>query len=204
VKAHSAWVTAGGTDQPSPLAAFAEKNGLSTYEGIGAGDDWPTYSQMEHPAVWTVGAQLFLFSDYQVSMPRIFGELIYARGGRVEYEVDHAHHPMAALFEIYWPWQGKTEEAVTAGVRRILVALHEDASFFDNQAEGAPSHAWQGGVTWGPDLRLGCVFKDLISGFMAVDAAARAAGASVNVRVFEKLAETDDPFAFLRPSQPPV
>jgi hypothetical protein len=205
VKAHSAWVAAGGDQQPSPLAAFVQKNRLSSYERIGAGDDWPTYSQKEHPDVWTVGSQLFLFSDYQVSMPRIFGELIYARGGRVEYEVDHAHHPMAALFEISWPWQGKTEEKVADGVGQILRALHADARFYENQWEGSPYHTWRGGMKWmEPDLRMGCIFDDLITGFMAVDEAARGAGADVNVRVFEKLAEADDPFAFLRPSQPPL
>jgi hypothetical protein len=43
-KAQSAWVAANGP-QPSPLAAFATSNGLSTYEGMAGGDDWPTYSQ---------------------------------------------------------------------------------------------------------------------------------------------------------------
>jgi hypothetical protein len=53
-----------------------------------------------------------------------FSALIYARGGKVEYEVDHAHHPMAALFKIYWPWQGKTKEKVDQGVDQILQTLH--------------------------------------------------------------------------------
>jgi hypothetical protein len=203
VKAHSGWVAAGGDQQPSPLAAFVEKNRLSSYEGMGAGDDWPTYSQKDHPDVWTVGSQLFLFSDYQVSMPRVFGELIYARGGRVEYEVDHAHHPMATLFEIYWPWEGKTKEKVDDSVGQVLRALHEDVRFYENQSDGAAYHAWRGGTeSMEADLRIGCVFRDLVSGFMAVDTAARGAGASLNARVFEKLGATDDPFAFLRPSQP--
>jgi hypothetical protein len=201
VKAQSAWLAANRTG-PSPLEEFAARNGFSSYEGMGSGDDWPEYSQQEHPDVWTVGRQLFLYSDYQVWMPRTFGELIYARGGRVEYEANHAHHAMAAFFEIYWPWQGKTPEKVAAGVDRVLRALHDDARFFDNQSEGAPYHAWRAGTQWGePDLRIGAVFANLVSGFAAVDAAVRAAGAQLNVRLYESLAE-DDPFPFLRPSQP--
>jgi hypothetical protein len=177
VKAQSAWGAA-QADQPTPLATFAQQNGLSSYEGMGAGEDWPEYSQQEHPDVWTVGSQVFLYSDYQVSMPRLFGELVYARGGRVEYEVDHAHHPMAAYFEIYWPHEGKTNETVAAGVQNILQALHEDARFLDNQWEGAPYHAWRAGIDWmEPNLRIGAVFANLITGFTAVDEAARAAGA---------------------------
>jgi hypothetical protein len=138
-------------------------------------------------------------------MPRTFGELIYSRGGRVEYEVDHAHHPMAALFEIYWPWKGKTKEKVTAGVQQILRTLHDDSRFFENQRDGAPSHAWRAGTErMEPDLRIGTLFANLITGFIAVDVAARDAGASVNVRVLESFSETGDPFAFLRPSQPEI
>jgi hypothetical protein len=182
---------------------FAERNGLSSYEGMGAGDDWPEYSQQDHPEVWTVGSQLFLYSDYQVTMPRIFGQLIYARGGRVEYEVDHAHHPMAALFEIYWPWEGKTKEKVAEGVEKILRALHEDPRFYENQSEGAPYHAWRAGTEWmEPDLRIGAAFANLITGFAAVDAAAQAAGAHVNVRVHESFSPSGDDFPFLRPSEP--
>jgi len=202
VKAQSAWAAANG-GQPSPLMTFATDSGLSTYEGMGGDDDWPEYGQQEHPDVWTVGSQLFLYSDYQVSMPRIFGEVIYARGGRVEYEVDHAHHPMAALFEIYWPWQGKTKEAVMAGVEKILKALHDDPRFFENQRDGALYHAWRASTEWMvPDLRIGALFANLVSGFGAVDAAVRDAGAHLNVRVFETLTNDGDPFPFLRPSQP--
>jgi len=204
VKAQSAW-TAQQADKPTPLVTFARDNGLSSYEGMGAGDDWPEYTQQEHPDVWTVGSQLFLYSDYQVSMPRIFGELIYTRGGRVEYEVDHAHHPMAAFFEIYWPWQGKTKEKVAAGVETILLALHEDTRFFENQREGAPYHVWRAGTEWmEPDLRIGAIFADLIKGFVAVDTAARAAGAHVNVRVHESFSSRGDDFSFLRPSEPAI
>jgi len=204
VKAQSAWAAGNGA-RPSPLATFAQKNGLSAYEGMGEDDDWPEHTQQEHPEVWTVGAQLFLYSDYQVSMPRIFGELIYARGGRVEYEVDHAHHPMAAFFEIYWPWKGKTKEIVAAGVDGILRALHADPRFHENQHERAPAHAWRIGGEWMvPDLRIGAVFADLVSGFAAVDAAVRAAGAHVTVRVHESFSPNGDDFPFLRPSDPAI
>lgn len=202
VKAQSTWAESHGS-QPSPLTVFAKKNGLKSHREPGADGNWPEYSQQEHPDVWTVGSQVFLYSDYQVSMTRLFGELIYARGGRVEYEVDHAHHPMAALFEIYWPWQGKTKETVAQGANQILQKLHADARFFDNQREGALFHAWRVGADWHtPDLRIGAAFHDLISGFAAIDDAVKSAGAQVNVRLFESLSDSVDDFPFLRPSEP--
>jgi hypothetical protein len=202
VKAQSAWVQGNGS-QPSPLTTFAKRNGLSSHQEPGADENWPEYSQQEHPDVWTLGSQVFMYSDYQVSMTRLFGELIYARGGRVEYEVDHAHHPMAALFEIYWPWEGKTQEKIAEGVQQILQILHDDTRFFDNQRDGAPYHAWRvGGQFIEPDLRIGAIFSDLITGFAAVDEAAITAGAHVNVRLFESFVENGNEFSFLRPSEP--
>ncbi len=202
VKAQSDWAKDNGSE-PSPLTSFAKKNGLASHQEPGADQNWPEYSQQEHPDVWTVGSQIFLYSDYQVSMTRLFGELIYARGGRVEYEVDHAHHPMAALFEIYWPWQGKTKEKVDQGVHQILQTLHADARFFENQWEGVQYHAWRMGTDWHePDLRIGAVFNELITGFAAVDAAVKSASAHLNVRLFESFSDKGDPFPFLRPSEP--
>jgi hypothetical protein len=59
------------------------------------------------------------------------------------------------------------------------------------------------GTNWHePDLRIGAVFNDLISGFAAVDEAVRRAGAQVNVRLFESFSEEGNEFAFLRPSEP--
>ena len=196
VKAQSAWAQS-NQSQPSPLTVFAMKNRLSSQQEPGADGNWREYSQQEHPDVRTVGSHVFMYSDYQVSMTRLFGELIYARGGRVEYEVDHAHHPMAALFEIYWPWEGKTKETIAVGARRILQTLHDDTRFFDNQWDGAPYHAWRVGTqSLDPDLRIGAVFNELISGFVAVDEAAKSVGAYVNVRLFESFPrmETSSPF----------
>jgi len=55
-----------------------------------------------------------------------------------------------------------------------------------------------------PNLRIGAVFANLITGFAAVDEAARAAGAYVNVRVHESFSASGDEFPFLRPSNPPL
>ena len=204
VKAQSAWAKGNG-HQPSPLTSFAKKNGLSSHQEPGADQNWPEYSQQEHPDVWTVGSQIFLYSDYQVSMTRLFGELIYARGVRVEYEQDHAHHPIATLFEIYWPWEGKTKEKIEQGAKEILRTLHADARFYDNQREGVPYHAWRVGTDWHtPDLRIGAMFTELVTGFAAVDEAVKNAGAHLNVRLFESFSEAADTFPFLRPSEPTI
>jgi hypothetical protein len=203
VKAQSAW--AGGNQaKPSPLTVFAKENGLSSHQEPGADQNWPEYSQQEHPDVWTLGSQVFMYSDYQISMTRLFGELIYARGGRVEYEVDHAHCPMAALFEIYWP-PNKTDREKAESVLRLIRKLQGDPRFYRNQGDSAPYHAWLTGEKFpDPDLRIGCVFENLVTGFAAVDEAVKSEGAYVNVRLFESFSENGNEFSFLRPSQPPI
>jgi hypothetical protein len=204
MKAESAWRLSPG-DGPSPVAAYAARHGIR--DASENGDDWPEYSSMPHPAAWAIGHQVFVHSDQTVSMPRAIGHAMYARGGRVETELDHAHHAIAALFEIYFPWTVRKTIDIPARVQDIVDALC---------AEGGPLHSlemtehapgWRGAVPGAPeafgepDIVIGAAFDDLCAGFTAIASACAAVGAVVRVVISESPAHAD-PFAFLRPSVP--
>lgn len=192
--------------QPSPLAAYAAKLGLAYEEGY---DEWPEYSHRAHPEAWAVGHQVFLYADYTVTMPRVIGQAVYARGGRVETELDHAHHPIVAMFEIRFPWQTREKMDVPARVQELVDALCADDGALVASSVPFQAPAWQGATArlspgFGEaDLLVGAVFEDLATGFAAVSAAVAAVGATVRVRVSEAHHDRDvDALAVLRPCAP--
>jgi len=197
-KEHTDW---SDTREPnvSPLAAYAARNGIPNVTI--ADDEWPQYSSKDGPAVWAIGHQVFLHADYTVSISPVIGHLIYVRGGRVETELNHAHHAIAATFEIWFPWQKRDEMDVPARVQDIVDALCAEGGAFALEMKGAP--AWRSGTDkFGePALTIGATFDDLQAGFSRVAAACASVGADVNVRVSESPSE-GDPFAHLRPTRP--
>jgi len=209
-RAHSAWLANydPAPEPPSPLAQYAARHGI-TYDDDELGEDWPQYSSSKHPDVWAIGHQVFVHSDYTITMPRAIGHLLYKRGGRVDTEVNHAHHPLVAVFEIYFPWRDRSQIDIPARVQDIVDTLcAADGALTTLRVDGhAP--AWRGVVPDKPagfgdgELVIGAVFDDLCAGFTAVAAAVHAAGASLRVRVSEAYAE-GDPLAFLRPCVPPT
>lgn len=209
-KAHSAWLANydPAPSPPSPLAQYAARHGI-TYDDTDLGEDWPQHSSSEHPDVWAIGHQVFVYSDYTISMPRVIGHLMYQRGGRVDTEVDHAHHPFVAVFEIYFPWQDRSQIDVPARVQDIVDALCAEDGALTTLRVAGHAPAWRGVTANKPagfgdgDLVIGAVFDDLCAGFTAVATAAQAAGASLRVRVSEAYGEAD-PLAFLRPCVPPT
>jgi hypothetical protein len=190
--AHSAWLKA-RAESTSPLATYAATLGLG-YEP--SSDDWPEYSD-EPPAAWSVGHQLFVYADYTVTMPRVIGYAMYARGGRVETEIDHAHHPIVAMFEVYFPWQAPDRPT---RVQALVDALCAEDGPLVAHAEQAP--AWQAREAFGePDLVIGTVFEDLATGFAVIAGAVASAGATLHVRLTEAMNERDA-LAMLRPCTP--
>ena len=209
-KAHSAWLAVydPAPAPPSPLAQYAARHGI-TYDDAELGEDWPQYSSSEHPDVWAIGHQVFVYSDYTITMPRAIGHLMYKRGGRVDTEVNHAHHPIVAVFEVYFPWRDRSTIDVPARVQDIVDALCADDGALTTLRVPGHAPAWRGAVPGKPagfgdgDLTIGAVFGDLCAGFTAVAAVVQAAGASLRVRVSEAYAEGDS-LAFLRPCVPPT
>ena len=199
--AESAWLEK--EEGPSPLDLLADKIGAPREE---RGDAWPEHSNSAHPDVFAIGHQVFVHSDYTVTMPRLLGHAMYARGGRVQTELNHAHRAIIATFECWFHWQKRGELDVPARVQAIVDALcAPDGALALPQRAEFPA-AWRGVVAGEPpfgeaDLVIAAAFQDLPAGFLAVQAAAKAQGAGVRVLVAEAVG---DPMAHLRPCAPPT
>jgi hypothetical protein len=188
------------SDAESPLQRFAHDHGLVVRPDEGHGDEWPEFGPS--PAVARVGLQVLVHAPYTVSMPRLFGAFVYARGGRVALELDHAHRPVVALFEFGCPvpW---SEADGPERVRRmqpfrsaVEAALPELLESKGPEASAPSSPAWQCEMTWG-SMSLGVVFPDLVAGVSAVRQMADAHGVSVQVHLQEALGDAD-PLAAMR------
>jgi hypothetical protein len=203
-RAHSEWHDSERTT-PSPLAIYAASQGIP--DVAIHDDEWPDYSGMSHPAVWALNHQVFLHSDYTVTISRVIGHLMYARGGRVETELDHAHHAIASTFEVYFPWDTRKDIDVPARVQDIVDALWSSGGAAVSLTRKDHAPAWRGAhsgvdASFGdPDLVIGAAFEDLQAGFSQVAQACASVGAQVYIRVSEAPSR-GDPFAHLRPTAP--
>ncbi len=199
---HSAYSAGTEHERPSPLDVFIQKHGLTAGEDIGSYDDWPSYSDKIAPDAWAIGHQVFVHHDYTITLPRTLGEFIYARGGRVETELNHTHHPLVSIFEL---WKGQHGQEETATLLETLVRElnAEDGPLVTGVDWDVPP-AWKEGHGFGePLLRMGVVFEDLPAGFTAVERLARGHNLYIAVKMFEAWPDAD-PLAFLRPCQPPL
>lgn len=210
VKDHTEWLDAAeakGTypyEGESPLETFKKKHRLGSKLDE-TGDYWPQYSDDLTPQVFAIEHKVVIHHKYTVTLPAVFGEYFYARDGRVETELNHAHHPVVGIFELYVPWQVKSEVDIPAKTAELVEALNaKDGVFERTIARGPYRPAWRSGDGFGdPTLTVGAIFEDLLTGFTAVARLANEHGMKTYVKVFESYSEAD-PLAFLRPSIPPL
>lgn len=176
----------------SPLSKFAEEHGLSARDNAGTGDDWPMGGI--GPQAFSVSHQVFLHHDYTLTLPSLFGQYFYSMGGRVTHEIDHAHHPIVGIFELSVPWQEKEKDEKVAAVIKDLTALDGPLA----KADKNYPPAWQTMDKFGnPDLTVGAIFEDLVTGFTAIDRVAASHGMHTVVKIFESYGDID-PLSFLR------
>jgi hypothetical protein len=204
--AHSAWLekhAQAPTATESPFEIFVRKNNLTWKPGLAANDDWPHYGGKDAPDAVAIGHQVAVHHDYTATLPRTFGELFYARGGRVDVELNHAHHPTVAVFALWIPWDKREEIDVNARVDALEAAFEADEGRFKPLLrEGVAALIQRPQGDFGEeDLTVGAVFDDLAAGFAAVDGLARENGFVLRVKVLEAFSE-DDPLGFLRRPQP--
>ena len=191
---HSTWREANEDEikSASPLAAYAKQLGL-TYADEVYSDDWPAYGA--EPEAWATDHQVFVYADYTVTMPRVIGQALYARGGRIDSELNHSHHPLIATFELYF------EDRTDVRVQQLVDRLHDDALTSLHVPWLKP--VWRvGRPGYEPDLFVAAVFTDLTAGFAAV-AAATPEMRSVRVRLAEAHTYSDE-LAHFRPCTPPT
>jgi hypothetical protein len=204
-QAHSAWLGEDGDSGMigSPLHAFIVEHGLRWEDGRGSGDDWPHYG--DPPTAEAIGHRVIVHAPYTITIPPTFGELIYARGGRVEIELDHAHEPLVVEVGVWWAHG--TDEAIVARNRAaVRVAIEADPAVQaalvhdDDDSPGPPRPGalrFRDRRSWmDPAITVGALLRDLITGARAIAAIADAHGARHTLRVFEALDERD-PLGYL-------
>lgn len=206
VAEHAAWFDAQGygaweAPEASPLERFAQTQGLGTGKGIGRGDDWPGHGPP--PEVLADGTQVVLHVDSTITMPPLFGALMYHRGGRVEVELDHTHDPLVWVHEVWWPWQGRDEAVVKAGRKKLLDALFAEGGLVETQGmiDWPPSWTDHGGSFGHGDLSLAAVWNDPMVAIPQLRALVQSVGASARVRVMESI-NPRDPAGLFRSSSP--
>lgn len=181
-------------DAPSPLRRFAKQEGVPLGEGY---LDWPEYSDGPPRAV-AIGHQVVLHSDYTVSMPSFFGHWFYARGGRVETELDHTHHPLAVFFTVWW-----SQDSGQPGTREekadiLYSLLTEPGGALHTHAKKGVRPVLKNTGGWMDPPIIGACLEDLVEGVTAVRRAVEHMGARCHVKIIESWSEEGDPLAALR------
>jgi hypothetical protein len=205
IEAHTAWYEGElnqGDGSGSPLALFCRDHGLDWSPGDGWHDDWPEHSDDNRPRVAVIGKQVIVHHEYTVSLPAAIGAFFYKRGGRVQSEENHAHHPIVAIASFWWGWTEAQRAQGEIELPRLLAALTApDGVLMQGTSPMWPA-AWRAGGYEFP-LTVGVVFENLIDGVAALNEAARRHGARMQVRLHEAPDETLDPLSHMRPSLPP-
>jgi ribosomal protein L7/L12 len=182
----------------SPLDALAKREGLRA-DKPGREDDWPA-AYGSPPTAIASDRQVIVHVPYTVTMPPIFGALFYARGGRVEAELDHTHDDLAV--EVGYrardlPWNDPREaEVLTAFEERVGAELAALTARGEHDNRPAVAPAWHRGF-WGA-RSLSAVFRDLVEGVQALRRVADEVGVLLTLRVYECPHGARDPFAMLR------
>jgi len=197
IEAHTGWLAAERREAGSPLAAFCKAHGLTESRGDGEWDGWPDYNDHNPPRVTAIGSQVIVHHEFTLSLPPVFGEYFYKRGGRVDNEENHAHHPIVTVATLWWP-NGQGEIELPRLVEAFAAPDERLAQF---QSATWPT-AWQVG-SHGPTLTAGIIFADLIAGVSALNEIARRHDAQIQVRLYEAPSDKHDPLIHMRPSSPP-
>ncbi len=187
----------------SPLSEFIRLHGLRTSPDDYGG--WPEYGDDNSPMAFAIDSKVIIHHDYTVTLPREFGEYFYAKGGRVEQELNHAHNPIVAVCELWIPWQQSKQLDIPEKISDFLEALCvPGGSFLKHSSTGKYRPAWRSGDGLSnPQLTLGAIFDDLLLGFTSVNQVAKEHGFQTMVKVFEAF-DQSDPLAFLRASTPSI
>jgi len=203
IRAHNDWMnTRPGWDaperasSPSPLGRWAVENGLQ-WTGDDA-EEWPEHSAENAPGVIVAGSQVLIHDDYTISMPKVFGEFFYRRGGRVDIELNHAHHPLIAVLRFWVPWNDPAREEREYDVLALRESLDTpESALREHLAEGTDLviREVSFGTYW---FEVAAVFSDLVAGVGAARDLARSSGLSLQLTLSEAWTSRRDPLAQLR------
>jgi len=181
-------------DGVSPLDTFVKEFGLRDPKP-GRGDEWPSYH--DSPTVLVSGDQVLVHTPYTVTMPRMYGEFFYAKGGRVQVELNHAHDDLVVEFTFWVHYNDPAKaEKLDAFQARLEPELGELTKRREYDKRPPIEPAWYQGA-W--SLRhLGVVFEDLVDGVAHVGRLAKEMGVNTRLNIRESPNEVADPLAMLR------
>jgi hypothetical protein len=190
-RAESGWRLAKGPE-PQPLAEFARAHALA-HNPDETVDDWP--EDDDDASVVHTDRQVVVHVAYTVTMPRLIGQFLYARGGRVDTEIDHAHHPIVCDLQ-FWPrWSDPARDAHAEGLRTALDG--PDGLARRLAATGVEPVLLRSSTWHDAPVRLLIVLANLTAGVKTLADAARDHSCEARLRCLE--AEAGDP---LRPWRP--
>ena len=196
IEAQSKWFASDQRKRPSPLERLAIDEMLSWDDARDS--SWPDYGGKDSPDILAVGSQVLVHHGYTVSMPRVFGHFFYSRGGAVDVTLDHAHHALVAVFEVWWGWDEETRKRVPELSRALHAELGDEAGpLRANTRAGVEPvlHAHEGAFH---PLVAAAVFDDLVVGVEAVRAVVEKHSAHMRLSIHENKNEAGDPLASLR------
>ncbi len=195
VESHHHWIdTCEGT---SPLAEFARLNQLTPYKESKYFDDWP-YPYTAAPEVMALEHQVFVHHPYVITLPALFGQYFYARGGRVEVELNHSHHPIVAIFTAYVPHEKRNTINSASAFAEILKELTASEGPLSIGLMQNQEAAWKIESSPLQQFIFGACFDDLLKSFAAIEAITKRHGVMTHVKLFEAPNEHDDPLGYLR------
>jgi hypothetical protein len=93
-RAETEWAEASTRSDEEPLVQFARAHGHVEESAVNS-DVWPMYPSTA-PDVVVAGRRLIVHHPQTITLPALLGAHVYKRGGRVETEIEHAHHAVVA------------------------------------------------------------------------------------------------------------
>jgi ribosomal protein L7/L12 len=184
-------------ESPSPLEEFASTHALRPFKEDDPDNGWPDLDS--GPRVVMAGTQVLVHVNFTVTMPRVLGEFLFSKGGRISLELIHSHDPLAAELEFWIPDARGDEEAQVRlqALRAKIEAILPPLTANPGEDRKPISPAWYDDEKWSL-MTLAVVFDDLAAGVLAVRSLAEDAGVSVYLTVFEVHERDHDPFAPFR------
>jgi hypothetical protein len=195
IESHHQWIdTCEGT---SPLSEFARRNQLAPYRESKYFDDWP-YPYTAAPEVMALEHQVFIHHQCVITLPALFGQYFYARGGRVDVELNHSHHPIVAIFTASVPHEKRNTINASSAFAEILKELTAAEGPLSIGLMKNQEAAWRIESSPLEQFIFGACFDDLLKSFAAIEAITKRHGVMTHVKLFEAPNEQDDALGYLR------
>jgi hypothetical protein len=199
VAAHDSWIRSDDRTCQSPLEAFARIHNLNSTKTNDTIDEWPEYSEDTIPKVLAIEHQVFIHHDYTVTLPAIFGQYFYARGGRVNIELNHSHHPIVAIFTLYVDYKTRHKVDLQEKFSQIISELTAATGPLSVGLREGHKAAWKiVGNNLDSHLVIGACFEELLDSFREIGRIAANHSLHSHIQLFEAFNDDQDPLIHLR------